>query len=180
MYYNIFSNIFFIIGNCLFDAINCDDNDICTSDSCSNGQCINTHIDLCCEKDGDCPAVTDNICTVAKCDLASHQCKTFPVENCCTCNSDCNDNVNCTVDTCNIQTGLCRNERRVCNDNNMCTSDTCLEATGLCTFTDNSQTLCDDMNACTSDSCNAQTGKQRFIATLARLHQPQASSEATG
>ena len=94
----------------------------------------------------------------------------------------CNDNLNCTTDscqlirgvyscvnesncsgsnqckTCSAITGLCsvnKTNGASCNDGNACTtSDTC--QTGVCTG--GPAPNCNDSNACTTDACNTSTG----------------------
>jgi len=45
---------------------------------------------------------------------------------------DCDDGINCTVDTC--EAGSCVNELLVCDDEDDCTEDSCDESTGVCAF----------------------------------------------
>lgn len=87
-------------------AVNCNDNNACTDDSCSNGsmckvrlysvvfiiniECINTPK----------PCTQLNKCDVAVCDK---------VKGCTHSNKSCDDNNPCTVDSCNANTGACIN-----------------------------------------------------------------------
>jgi hypothetical protein len=74
---------------------------------------------------------------------------------------NCDDNNQCTTDSCNTTTGLCDHVDNVtptCNDNNQCTVDSCNPTTGLCQHIDNVTPTCNDNNACTQDSCNTTTG----------------------
>jgi hypothetical protein len=98
----------------------------------------------------------------------------------CMADSDCNDGVVCTDDTCVNGTcthtnntvscddgnactandacsgGICVGDPPPpCDDGNACTANTCNPATGLC---ENPTVTCDDANACTDDSCNPATG----------------------
>ena len=50
-----------------------------------------------------------------------------------------------------------------CNDNNNCTADTCNPATG-CVFTDMTAIVCEDNNVCTQDLCNPAGGCYHLIA----------------
>jgi hypothetical protein len=72
-------------------------------------------------------------------------------------NKDCNDNDQCTTDTCTASTGDCVhaliNVPVVCDDGNPCTNDTCSSATG-CQHSDNNAATCSDGNACTDDVCS--------------------------
>jgi Dictyostelium (slime mold) repeat len=70
------------------------------------------------------------------------------------CQSICNDNNACTVDTCDHDTGKCVYTELVCDDNNVCTADRCDPLVG-CIY---EQISCDDNNACTADACDPETG----------------------
>jgi hypothetical protein len=53
-------------GGCAGTPINCDDGNVCTSDSCQAGSCVHDPIAGCCLQDGDCPRgqiCVDNRCT---------------------------------------------------------------------------------------------------------------------
>ena len=93
----------------------------------------------------------------------------------------CNDNIDCTFDTCDTSTGTCRYTPYSCDDHNQCTTDMCRgnagcsNVTGVffctdgnpCTAGDHCEagycvttgpTPCDDGNICTGDSCNPSVG----------------------
>jgi hypothetical protein len=75
----------------------------------------------------------------------------------CTADAQCNDNNDCTTDTCNTGTGACvfTNNTNPCSDGNACTSnDTC--GGGTCNA--GPPTVCNDNNVCTTDTCNPSTG----------------------
>ena len=63
----------------------------------------------------------------------------------------CNDNQECTVDTCNGDTHSCEHELN-CEDGNECTVDSCVEA--ACVHVKDNA-LCDDDNPCTADICGS-------------------------
>jgi len=92
-------------GNCAYQAMKCDDNNACTTDSCENGQC--KHVTLDC---------TDNdACTVNSC--VNGACTTTPLP--------CDDSVACTLDSCDPITG-CKHTP----DNSFCSSpDPCVTLT---------------------------------------------------
>ena len=132
-------------GDC--GCMNCDDNNSCTDDSCSNGAC--THEPVVC--DGGDP------CTVNWCEDG---CQSYPLDcddgNGCTddsCGSggcvntpiDCDGGDPCTVNWC--EDG-CQSYPLDCDDGNPCTDDSC--GAGGCI---NTPRDCDDGNACTTDSC---------------------------
>ncbi|NUN13438.1 MAG: hypothetical protein HUU55_07365 [Myxococcales bacterium] len=70
--------------------------------------------------------------------------------------SICNDNNDCTNDSCDLATGNCVNSpnSNPCNDDDACTSgDQCLGGTCAGTLID-----CNDENVCTDDSCDPDVG----------------------
>jgi len=119
----------------------CDDQDLCTDDSCVDGRCVNA--------DADCD---DGIaCTDDSCDAAT---------------GDCENDENCAIDeACNPVTGACDPTCTVdadCDDGDLCTDDACVTITGpaggsvtVCAAT---PVDCDDNDPCTTDSCDAATG----------------------
>jgi hypothetical protein len=92
----------------------CDDDNACTTDTCVDGECVNT------------PIVCDdgNACTADTCDPATG-CVYTPIV--------CDDDSECTADTCDPATG-CVYTPIVCDDDSECTADTCDPATG-CVYT---------------------------------------------
>lgn len=69
---------------------------------------------------------------------------------------DCEDGNGCTLDTFNLDTGMCVHEFQAlpCDDFNACTQgDTCVD--GLCL---GESVLCTDNSICTDDVCDAQQG----------------------
>ena len=76
-----------------------------------------------------------------------------------TCVVTCNDNNECTDDTCDPATGCVYtpDPSNSCTDNNACTTDACVpNATGIsCVST---PIACDDGNPCTDDSCDPASG----------------------
>ncbi|NUN15526.1 MAG: hypothetical protein HUU55_18025 [Myxococcales bacterium] len=94
---------------CCTTSTACNDNNPCTTDKCSAGVCSNTPIALCCVTVADCndgnPCNTD-LCIFKKCKYENKP----PAggATCCTQNSDCPPSNNlCTVNECNLGTGLC-------------------------------------------------------------------------
>jgi len=148
----------------------CDDNSVCTTDSCDPATgCVFTDITATCDDGNACTAdscdpVTGcahadisggcddhSVCTVDSCD---------PAVGCVftdTSATDCNDGNFCTADSCDPIAG-CQHvdDTAACNDGNACTSDSCDPGTG-CVHVDTSAS-CDDGNACTTDYCNPFTG----------------------
>ncbi|HWO11352.1 MAG TPA: hypothetical protein VNN80_17785 [Polyangiaceae bacterium] len=125
-------------GQCRAPSVpNCDDRNPCTDDSCipQGGTCDHQPH---CGQNERCNATT-GACTPLGCQR----------------DSDCNDTVDCTVDTCDTTTGICSRDpdNTRCNDEVACTVDTCT-ATG-CAFQPN-DAACVDTNPCTGPgSCSA-------------------------
>ena len=174
---------------------NCDDNSVCTSDSCDavTGACVNLPVVgiFYCNDNNAC--TVDDTCKLGVCtgkilqcydglDCTQDSCDkgtgcTFAVQDkapcsdgsACTlgdtCAKDkcigavktCEDNNDCTIDTCDSAIGNCNftaNDGYYCSDNNACTSGDVCKGT-KCTGT---TIICNDGNTCTSDSCNQKTG----------------------
>jgi len=121
---------------CLSEAKNCNDNNVCTIDTCDETGCVNTDIDI--------PVSTD-LCKQITCD---------PVNGLTQTDILCpDDGLACTDDIC--VAGLCTHPPRVCTDSDLCTSDTCDEAKGGCVST---RIDCTDDNICDTDFCDSQLG----------------------
>lgn len=129
-------------------AEDCDDNDPCTSDSCTANVCVIDPIPNCCVTDDDCDdsnPCTDDACQTNSC-LSSNN------------SSPCTDGDSCTFgDSCLL--GVCSGSQIDCDDSNPCTSDFCSNGecenpyapgSGCCT----GDAQCDDANSCTTDSCD--------------------------
>ena len=145
--------------------LECDDNDPCTDDNCNPSLgCVHTLNQAPCN-DGD-PCTVDDKCGAGLCKPGITK--------------QCDDNVDCTTDTCD---GDCIHTPvdAACDDANQCTADTCDPVNGCthtlppgpcddgdpCTKPDFCQlglclpgplTDCDDKNPCTEDSCDGNQG----------------------
>ncbi|MGH2617893.1 MAG: hypothetical protein ACRDJC_21910, partial [Thermomicrobiales bacterium] len=96
--------------NCGGCGISCDDDELCTVDTCVEGECVNTPVD--CDD--------DNECTDDSCDPDTGECVNTPVAG-----RACNDGDPCTQgDVCDAA-GNCAGTPISCDDNNICTSDSC-------------------------------------------------------
>ena len=132
----------------------CDDGKACTTDSCDKlGGCKNVaQTGQACD-DG-------NACTVGDLCLASGTCASGKAKVC-------QDNLACTADSCDIQTGCvnavqdkaacdagaCKGTVSGCDDAEACTQDTCDKVKG-CLFNSLDGKGCDDGDACTKpDAC---------------------------
>jgi Dictyostelium (slime mold) repeat len=142
-------------GICTGQPRDCNDNDVCTTDTCdpSTGACLNTPIPACCRTTDECPQPA-NQCQQATC--VNNVCGVTNKSN----GSTCNDNNPCTTnDVCTngVCTGTlvvcpagttCANGSCVCNANSGCTgccqTNTCQPGTA--------QTACGS-NGVTCQSC---------------------------
>lgn len=100
-------------------AINCDDGDPCTIDSCDDLiGCQHTPIvaGMACDDGNPC---TENDVYDAEC-------------NCAGTPKDCDDGNPCSIDSCDPVTGECLHEFFECDDGNPCTLDGCDQETGAC------------------------------------------------
>ena len=94
-------------GACSFPADNaatCSDDDACTIDSCAGGACTSVPDAACvCDVDQDCP--NDNACLDVSC--VDHHCVTEPNDApCADDNNPCTDDI-CSEGSCGLDTGLC-------------------------------------------------------------------------
>ena len=159
-------------GQCVGEAISCDDKNVCTTDICVAGNC--KHLGSVGGCDDNDPCTSGDLCVGGECVGQSESCDD---ENACTSDScvsgdcvneptdgDCDDGDACsTNDKC--VGGSCSGAAVPCNDGNMCTDDTCVD--GLCVNTPNANT-CDDGNACTGiDVCLGGTclGKETLCVS---------------
>ena len=168
-------------SRCLAGVDLCNDDNVCTEDSCdeSDGSCTNTPIEGCCLEDADCddelfcngvetcdtetnecvagtdPCEDDDICTVDLCNEEDDACTNTPIEDCCTEDADCDDGLPCNgVETCDTETSECvAGEPVDCDDGLFCNGqETCSEETGECVA--GGAVNCDDGDACTIDLCD--------------------------
>ncbi len=131
-------------GQCISDCAqdnDCDDGLDCTEDRCDTnvGQCRYTPVDTYCNDSNSCTTETCDIlqgclfqnvsdgmiCTTT--DNAGGTCQTGQCVSECANDNDCNDDVACTVDQCDITRGACSHQRNddACNDDNPCTEELC-------------------------------------------------------
>jgi hypothetical protein len=139
-----------VSGNCC-DATECDDGDVCTTDTCESNQCAHTAVPNCCHDATDCPASTDQ-CKVATC--TANRCGFGNKAD----GTACDDGDACTqTDTC--QAGACTGGNPVvCTASDQChVAGTCDPATGTCSNPAKTDgTPCEDGLFCTTgDTCQA-------------------------
>jgi hypothetical protein len=141
----------------------CGDGDECASGNCVGGICCA----VACDSPGTCEQLAGTVC------LNGDSCRygAAPDDSACdpddvcaagTCfegacevagPKDCSDGLNCTVDTCDPETGACLHEPVPCDDENPCTDDSCDEVLG-CRYVDNDVVSCTDGNPCTVNACS--------------------------
>jgi hypothetical protein len=148
----------------------CDDQNPCTNDGCSNGQCTHTPNTGAVCWDGDaCTAgetCQSGVCkggTVVKaCDDGNPCTKDACSGGVCTKTAlagSCDDGNSCTTtDTCTG--GVCVGKGQNCDDANPCTTDVCAPSGCAHLATDS---LCNDKNPCTKDVCDAKSGCQFIL-----------------
>jgi cysteine-rich repeat protein len=129
-------------GLCVAGAAkDCDDKNVCTTDSCDPlAGCANTPNTEPCT-DGD-ACTTGDLCAAGACVPGGA--------------TVCDDSNPCTDDACDLATGCTVTVNTApCDDKDACTTgDTC--ALGACV--PGGPTVCDDSNPCTDDACDLATG----------------------
>ncbi len=154
---------------------NCDDGNICTTDTCVGGVCVNVNNTAPCSDNNACttgdvcsngvcqpgtPVNCDdgNSCTTDVCDMTNGNCTNIAIPGCGSCSgkpdgAPCSDGDPCTLnDFCTNET--CAGPPKNCNDGNACTDDSCDPVSGNCVHVNNSAP-CSDGNACTTgDMCS--------------------------
>ena len=145
-------------GACAGTLISCDDEDVCTSDSCDAAEGCQYELNMepcddadACTSDDVCGEGTcagtliscddEDVCTTDSCDAAEgcqYELNTEPCDDADACTSD---------DVCGE--GTCAGTLISCDDEDVCTTDTC-DATDGCQYALNTEP-CDDEDACTSE-----------------------------
>lgn len=100
-------------GNCatitpVGDGTPCSDGADCTADECVAGQCQSTPNDSACSDDEVCTG--DETCDPDDDNLPSGCRAGTPPDECCEEHVDCEDGLDCTINTCNLETGECQLE----------------------------------------------------------------------
>ena len=129
--------------DCSIDS-DCDDNNVCTDETCVVGTCFYTDNTDSCDDDNAC--TMDDVCAASVCAGID-----IPPE-------DCDDGNLCTDDSCDPAIGCVNTSNTLpCDDGNACTTgDVCTG--GTCVGEDTSAIDCDDANVCTDDSCDPAAG----------------------
>lgn len=148
----------------------CDDGQLCTTDSCVAGDCQHdAPPGLCCAGDQDC---SDGVsCTDDKC--VAGMCKHYQDDNlCCANDAMCTDDNACTLDRCVAETcshtfvngyGCTCGNYLDCDDGLGCTQDSCIDGQCIYEAVDNLAGCCNSDNQCadtdpvTTDLCVQHT-----------------------
>ena len=178
-----------------FGNIQCDDDDICTEDTCVPEQqlCWNVPIADCpvdCRRSADCDdenACTDDVCEAGG--ICAHYDAALPCDDGSVCTladhceagecvagsvRDCDDQMDCTFDTCHPTLG-CQHEADPecgilpcttdtdCDDGNSCTEGYCDTIVGFCELITLDGVVCDDGDACTvNERCDGTVCSNGF------------------
>ena len=157
-------------------AIQCDDKETCTTDSCNEASgCVHAKTTASCD-DGD-PCTAGDVCDGGSCKpgkaVVCDDGKPCTIDACdavgkCShtvTTAQCDDGDACTTGE-NCASGSCAGgSPKVCDDGNACTTNACDKLTG-CTFNAASGP-CDDGDACTTgDACAASTCKGALAKTV--------------
>ncbi len=181
----------------------CDDGVACTVDRCEESErpspCVHTADDTLCVADD--PCRINGVCDASEdcqyqdaeegtpCDLLPNLaeiCQDGACVSQCSGNDDCNDEIACTVDTCNLESGLCTHEPQHescddgvfcngpeqcqaglgcvqgdapnCNDDIACTVDRCSNEDATCLHTPD-HGLCADEEPCTENLCQPESSE---------------------
>lgn len=132
----------------------CDDDNVCTQDSCVASACVHTPVAGPCQDGSACTSA--DTCVGGVCTAGAAK--------------SCDDSNVCTTDTCDAASGSCGFTVKVggdCDDDDACTTATCTLLNGgpdvACTA--NGATNCDDGNSCSTDGCDASKGCVYVSAT---------------
>jgi len=125
-------------NGCCKATSECNDNNLCTTDTCTNKYCQFKPTPGCCMGNGDCN--DGNACTVDTCPGPGDQCKFSPIAGCCLSSAQCDDKNTCTADVCTLNvcknTNTCCSADKDCDDGEKtCTTDKCVNKACVHTLT---------------------------------------------
>ncbi len=139
------------------DSVDCDDGLGCSLDACDpeTGACTHDLSECACISKENCD--DQNPCTADSCDPDSGTCANTPLPGAEATAVTCDDGNACTEDDACVD-GVCQGTPKDCDDQIACTLDSCDPATGTCVhdaagcgcLTDAD---CEDGDACTTDTC---------------------------
>lgn len=143
------------------EGVDCNDANACTVDTCNDGHCEHSPIQIVCNDNNactsdfplwQCPDSVSCVYTPSPCDTFINPCDTL----------DCDDDNNCTINECDSVMGCIYPDAGLCNDNLPCTQDYCNKSTIVQGYWCINIDLCNDGNECTDDICNAPAGQPIF------------------
>ncbi len=139
-------------AKCCENAVDCEDDNVCTQHACVAGVCQTAPIFGCCKQDADCD--DGNPCTTDACTKASGTCSNayVPGPGCCQNDIECDDGNLCTVDACFA--GQCGHDVTCCKDAAECAP---AAAVGLCAAATCTDGLCGFALQDTGATCCAAT-----------------------
>ena len=162
-------------------APDCNDGVTCTVDTCEENEepnpCVHQPDASLCSGDNPClvnptcnateGCLYDNVADGTECDVIADLPETCLDGQCvarCERDEDCSDGVDCTLDSCSQETGLCQHEPQdaFCDDGQFCNGpETCQVLSGCVTGT---APNCDDGYTCTLDECVEDLDVCRHVA----------------
>ena len=125
-----------------------DPDDPCHDVTCSDDGLFCNGVEAC--DDGDCVSSGDPCSSEETCDEENDECK----ESLCDADADCDDGDECTMDICDVDTGLCSYPPLVCDDEDACTDDSCVG--GVCVS--DAIDIDDDLFCTGIETCDPATG----------------------
>ncbi len=143
-------------GACLVGQVNCNDNNVCTIDSCDpKTGCKHTNTIAQCNDNNPCTPI--DVCLNGVCQGPFNNCACQNDSQCQQDNNACNGTLSCQQGTCKVKPGSVI----VCDPskNTACLANTCQTATGACLLLPKQAgTPCNDANTCTGgDVCSFGT-----------------------
>ncbi len=146
--------------------LECDDESVCTLDSCVEGECSYKLLPGCCIDDKDCDDT--DLCTIDSC-LPDGKCQHKQSPLCCESSSECDDGSPCTLNHC--ESGFCKyipdttldgccNSADDCEDQGDACQEPSCDATAQCGLAQIegcclADWYCDDLQPCTENLCVA-------------------------
>ncbi len=130
---------------CKADALDCDDGNVCTKDSCDKTKgCVHAPDDTATCDDGD-NCTGSSACKAGAC--VAGDIKTCP-----------DDGKKCTVEYCRASDGTCRTRALSCGDGNPCTVDKCDDQLGCSLANAATGTACGSSGQCVDGGCLCAEG----------------------
>jgi hypothetical protein len=125
-------------NTCCISSSDCNDANLCTTETCYGGKCYSTAISGCCANNKECD--DGNPCTTDTCPSPGGGCSHVALPGCCTSSLACNDSDACTTDYC-LNNG-CVNKKACCgvdldcsDGESICSVETCVKGTCQSQFT---------------------------------------------